>query len=290
MKRVKLEVCQGVGDIFWVYQKFAPHVDVIDFAIMQVSGQERKLGTRAEPFMRLWPKVGDITMTEVTGERYTQVATCHFDMTTTLSMGLQGRTEPYCCNLKLEQGVRIEDIDPMYAMEVTTPMQVEPCPLAFQPGEYIALYVSGATADRRIAKDLKLWDTATWVRFVKGFQKQYGLRVPVILIGAAYDEKAGRPLEKALKESGMLVHSYFDPCPANVTYILKNSICFLNYQSGLGILADNLDTKQVMLYFPALKKMMNTWCKMENWRTGRFNADTFDQTPERVLDGLRLSF
>lgn len=292
MKKVKLNVCQGVGDIFWVYQKFAPHVDVIDLSISQVTGGEGKIGTRAIEFLKLLPKVREITTHTVSSQDYNTLAAGRFPMGRILDAVNSGATNSfdYACNRPLEEGVRIEDIDPLFSVETTTDIRCDEYPLPFASGDYVCMYVSGTTADRKIVADLKLWTVQTWVKFVSGFYKQYNLRCPIVIIGASYDSNIMLQLNSALKSAGHKTAVFIDSLPANVTYILKNSKCFIGYQSGLNILADNLNTRQVMLYFPFLKKMLNTWCKAENLLSGRFNASTFDMTPEQVLDGLRLKF
>jgi hypothetical protein len=67
-----------------------------------------------------------------------------------------------------------------------------------------------------------------------------------------------------------------------VVDILQRSEFFIGYQSGLNILADNLDTPQMMLYFDNLKPMLYTWCKKENIKT-KFFATVFSQTPKDAI-------
>jgi hypothetical protein len=151
------------------------------------------------------------------------------------------------------------------------------------------VYVFGTTSDANICKDLSLWTiTDKWFKFLRAFLRQYQLCCPIIIIGANYDQKVALEFESILKKNGYQAHTYIDSEASNIIYILKNSICFIGYQSGLNVLADNLDVKQVMLYFPYLRKMLYSWCKVKNWKNGNFNAFTFDMNPEQVLSGIRF--
>ena len=39
---ITIQVCQGIGDIFWVYQKFAPYFDKINFRCLNYSRQRNR--------------------------------------------------------------------------------------------------------------------------------------------------------------------------------------------------------------------------------------------------------
>lgn len=288
-KEIHLKVCQGVGDIFWVYQKFAPHVDVIDFSICQVDGKFSKVGTRAVSFLKLLPKVRNVDAYQDTHENYQKMINDVVPMSSIIPQLPIQTSFSYACNKPLEEGIRIEDIDPDYSLEETVNIYTQYCPLVFNPGEYIVVYVSGTTSDENLCKQLSLWTVAgNWFKFIRGFLKHYNLDCPIMIVGANYDQKVAIELEMLLKKSGYQAYTYIDAEASNITYILKNSICFIGYQSGLNVLADNLDVKQIMLYFPYLRKMLNSWCKLKNWKNGNFNAFTFDMNHEQVLSGIRF--
>jgi hypothetical protein len=290
MKTITLNVCQGVGDIFWVYQKFAPHVDKIDFRITHVHNGDTATQNRANDFLRLWPKTGEISSWLVPGEEYNWIASQYHPMDRIFEKFNKGYTGPfdYACNRPLEQGTRIEDIDKDFQIEETVEMQSTPCPLVFNPGEYVCLYVSGATKKADVIKKVGVWTIAQWVDFVSKFYKKYKLKSPLMIIGASYDKDVALNIEAALKKVGYNVHTYIDSWAANVLYIIKNSICFIGYQSGLNILADNMDVKQVMMYFPVIRPMLYAWCKNKNRDNHTFNADVFDSPVDQVLANLKL--
>lgn len=290
-KAITLNVCQGVGDIFWVYQKFSPYFDTINFCISQIPSGAKKVQTRAADFLRILPKTGDVTYRMVTTGQYDEMFSKVYKMSDILEGYAGGRRNfDYSCNLPLEQGVRIEDIDPEYLVEETVDITTQYIPMEFEPGGYVTVYISGTTLEPDAAKRCQLWTPAAWHRFIDLFYKKYALDLPVLVIGASYDENAADRLIELLDQSGFRTRKHMDILAPNAAYILKHSHVFLAYQSGLSILADNLGTKQVMLYFPYLRPMLYTWCKNKHVADGTFNANTFDKTPEEVIESLKLNF
>lgn len=293
MKTITLNVCQGVGDIFWVYQKFAPHVDAINFNISHVGTDVNmlKIQNRSTEFLKLLPKVKEIKSIVLSSPDYEKLAHGRYPMTEIMTRFNNGDLGPfnYGCNGPLDSGVRIEDIDPDYRIEESVPIRTEYCPLAFNPGEYVCLYISGSTQYPEVVKMCSLWTVPVWLEFVMGFYRKYNLNnAPIIMIGASYDQKILLEMETVLKRSGFRTTVYIDSWSANIIYILKHCIYFLGYQSGLGVLADNIDAKQLMMYFPFLEPLSYSWCKKKNRDDGTFNAATFNKTPLQVLEGLKF--
>src|SRR5262249_13934161 len=136
MKEVTLNVCQGVGDIFWVYQKFAPHVDVINFNIACLPDLDRDdnktVSLRATSFLKLLPQVEAVDFIIIPSEQYDRLANGYHSMIPLMAAMKEGSPGPfnYACNRPLEDGIRIEDIDP-FEMQETVPMRTEACPLAY---------------------------------------------------------------------------------------------------------------------------------------------------------------
>lgn len=289
---ITLNVCQGVGDIFWVYQKFAPYVDGINFCISQVPSVMAKLQSRAVDFLKLMPKVRDVTFRMITHEQYQMLWVKTYSVEKIIKEFNSGGLKEfdYAINTPLENGIRIDDLDPGYEIEETVQVKMEELPEGHLPDQYMTVYVSGSTDDKHAAEKHSLWSVEEWFDFIMKFRKKYDQHVPVVLIGASYDGLVALRLEEKLREAGVETRVLIDEPSAKVAYILKNSLVYIGYQSGLNILADNLGVKQVMLYFPYLKPMLYTWCKRKHIEDGTFNASTFDNKPDVVLDGLRLYF
>lgn len=291
MKRIKLNVCQGVGDIFWVYQKFAPYYDKIDFSITVLEGAGLKTQTRAIPFLELLPKIGTITADQKPLEHYTKLATGIFSMKNIMEEHNQNPDVfyDYACNKQLEDGIRIENIDPDLPIEEKTNFLSVPCPLPFNLKEYITLYVSGGTLNEGASKYHKLWSIQTWTVLIKLLYKKYRAKNPIILIGASYDEEVLLKIQTILHAFNIKTQVYIDSWSANVIYILQNSKLFIGFQSGLNILADNLDVQQIMMYFPTLEKMMPAWCKKQNFKT-LYHPFMFTQFPIEIVRDLKINF
>lgn len=290
VKSITLNVCQGVGDIFWVYQKFAPHFDEINFCITHVSSGAKKIQHRANNFLRLLPKIKNISFRVVSSQIYDKLASSRFSMKEIMEKYQEGeRIFDYACNYPLEQGIRIEEIDSNYKIEESTNIVSENYPLQFNSKEYVVVYVSGTTMQTDVVEKLKLWNPKKWAEFVDGFCKKYNMKKNIVFIGASYDLEASNTTCEFLSELKYKTSIVIDSNPANVINILKNSQSFIGYQSGLNIIADNLDVKQVMIYFPYLKNMLYTWCKKKNIGN-TFFASTFDKNIEDVLNEINLEF
>lgn len=293
MREITLNVCQGIGDIMWVYQKFANHVDKINFNIAQITSQKNntKMSTRATGFLKLLPKVNNVGTVDFSNSSYNRLAHSYFSMSQIMELHKAGFDGPfdYSCNGPLDSGIRLENIDKEFSVQEDVPITCTYSPLAFPIGEFITVYVSGSTRHPDSIKTHQLWTEEVWARFIIGFYKKYKLNNPILIIGASYDRDAAIILENILKINKFNVHTYIDSYPANITYILKNSFCFIGYQSGLNVLADNLNVKQVMIYFPLFKSgLFNAWCKLKNKENNIYNYDFFKHTPEQVLGDLKL--
>jgi len=279
MKTITLSVPQGVGDIFWIYQKFSPYFDLINLNVLHVN--KDPVQTRAKNFLSLLPKCGEINYHLVSSSIYNDVVKHTPKLSHILDSELAGAYVAY--NVPLESGVRLEDIDPGYEVEWSVPVTRIECPLEYE--DFICVYVSGSLKDNG-----SVWSVEQWKNFILTLCSQYEIDLPIIVIGAKYDRDVGEPLAKILRSSGREVKSYYDSCPMNVTYILEKAKLFIGYQSGLNVLADNFDTPQVMLYFPWLISMLNTWAKQSNIDKNIFNADVFSKSPYEVLSNLKLNW
>jgi ADP-heptose:LPS heptosyltransferase len=288
-RSITLNVCQGVGDIFWVYQKFAPHFDRIHFCITHVNSGLDKVQNRAVDFLKTLPKVGIVSSRLVPPEEYQKLIASRYIMRDIMACYERGqRVFDYSCNMPLENGVRLEDIDPDYPIESNVEVNCQYLPMSVEPNNYVTVYISGATLITEAVNRHQLWSIETWFLFVKAIYQKYELKLPLVIIGASYDELAANRLCSMFKEGGFSATTCIDALAANVNYVLKNSYLLVAYQSGLSILADNFNVKQVMIYFPYLNPMLYTWCKRQHAEDGTFNAETFDKNPQQIIENLRL--
>jgi len=287
-KEIALNVCTGVGDTFWVYQKFAPHFDNITFNICQVGDTD--VQARAKEFLKLLPKVKQVNSRIVSSRIHHNLINQPYYMKDIIRNYNKGKNVEfdYSCNLFLEAGIRIERIDPDFPIEETVEMRTEPYPLPYK--DYICLTVSGATMIEDVRKRVGVWSVNQWVSMIDSFYRTYNLKYPIVMIGANYDEKAMEPISNDLREKGIEIETYIDLPPINVCSIIKNSLYFIGYQCGLNVIADNFDVPQLIVYFPNLERMMYTWCKKRNIDNRIFNAVTFRQKPRQVVQEVAKQY
>lgn len=270
MSSVTLRVPQGIGDIFWCYQKVAPYADRINFEIAY-SGEKNDVTERSIDFLHDWPKTGDVRMVEVSPGKYRNLW-----QSTPESPVPVGNNGPYAVNAALESGIRLEDVHPGSEIEWGVQIRQE---AVFVPDSYVCLYVSG-NAKRNVGYEQ--WGVAEWYAFVLLFMERMPGR-KLVIIGADFDKEM---VDELVGEFGdRLATSFVGESSRKVAYILYNADFFIGYQSGLGILADNMGTPQLMMYFPHLEKMKYTWCQPGH-KNQLFFADTFDRTPDQVLKDL----
>jgi hypothetical protein len=283
MDQITLNVPQGVGDIFWVYQKFSTYAKKINFNILCTAID--KVQERAKDWLTLLPKTGTVRMKLIPADYYQSVISQHYKMDRIMPILEKGFEADYSANKPLEDGVRLEDIDPEYVVESPVDVRTDFCTLPYE--KFMTLYVSGGTKKPDVQKLAGVWNMKYWYDFVLAFRSKYGLTLPLVIVGANYDADVSNHLSAMLKVAKVENSVFIDSYPGNVAWILKHSKVFLGYQSGLSILADNFSTPQVMLYFPFLAKMMNTWCRKEN--IGRvFHADVFSTPPKEAVSKCNL--
>ncbi len=113
--------------------------------------------------------------------------------------------------------------------------------------------------------------------------------MPFLILGAFYDANVATLAAGLLREAGITCEVWIDRPPLEVAWALKNSRFHLGFQSGLGILADNFGTPQLMMYFKHLAKLQFAWCQPGHARLV-FHAGSFAQSPKDVLEGLQEAY
>ena len=268
MREITVITPQGIGDIWWVYQKLYPYYDEINIRVMTLDTTKHQ--TRAFPWVAQWPKVKSVEMHLSTHEQYMALAQSKPHLT-----GTEEGTISYAANKLLEEGTRIEDIDPSVPVAWDIPLQTNDS--LQTPEKYISVFISGNYPPY-------VWSTAQWAEFIDKFYSYggYDKSYSICLLGAFYDKDILTQLKNLLASKNYDTHIYIDCDPAAVLGLLKKSEWYLGYQSGLNVLADNLGVKQVMVYFPEIRPMLYSWCKKEHIKT-KFFASTFDRSPEEVM-------
>lgn len=278
---ITVQVAQGLGDIFWVYQKLAPYFDRINFRICVATADP--VSCRSAGWLKLLPKVGYVDIKTYIGDEYDRMASGKFYVNDIVKQWDSGIKEvKYCCNKFLEDGIRIDEIDE-YRVETDVPIRIQTFDIGFD--EFITLYVSGGSKTAYTAS-LGVWTTDNWLQLIDSIYKKFNIDLPIVQIGANFDLDVMNEIENKLNSKNIPSKKYVQQSPDKVCYILEKTKLFLGYQSGLNVIADNLDTKQIMLYFKHLEKMQYTWCKQKNIKTAFF-SDLFTSTPEQVVNNIK---
>lgn len=280
-KHITVLVPQGVGDIFWVYQKVKPHCDTISFEIGMIQGlaEDRNvIQRRSESLISYLPDVVSVTTKLLDDAGYHKMFDTVFDLGALLNCGSEGGSLyiTYNVNGLLDRGVNLEDID-------TLPVQYDielPMVSGKFEDDYILLYVSGTTRHRNMPHVRYLWSVEQWGQLAVDLMSTFGKRV--ILTGATFDSDVMDGVVSYVSQRGLEIEMVLNPDGPSLFTLIKNSAVFVGYQSGLNILADNLNVKQVMVYFPEAMIMGSSWVKPSN-RDVRFKYVSFNDDPYIVV-------
>lgn len=284
MTEITLNVPQGIGDIFWIYKKFAPSVDWIDFNVMVYGAGAIEVQSRALAFIKTLPKVRTAGTIQVDPSRYERTWKSAFPMDSIFRRLERGyRSFDYGCNAPLERGIRIESIDPpRFGVQETVPLPESDCPLPFE--RYVVMYVPGFVI-HPWAIEKGMWPIRAWVDLAVKLREKFKGGYPIVAIGASYDEQATCALVAGLSSAGFSeVDVRIDLSPEQVFRVLHRAELFVGHQSGLNILADNLDTRQIMLYMNTLDGLRLSWPKQANIDSGRYQSGLFSESPEAIVE------
>lgn len=268
MKTITLNVPQGVGDIFWIYQKVEPFFDEINFNILVVHANVVQY--RAKKFVELLPKVKKVGFTLVNGDYYARVAALRRPVTDILG----GKSVyDYAVNKPLEEGVRLEDIDA--GQQVAWDIKFNVPAERVKENKYVLFYTSGNKHDSS-------WSSDHWYQLLASLVQNGYREHEFVMFGAQYDMPSLTGVGAAIqKHLGVKVSWQIDGPTTDAIRFLRDADLFIGYQSGLNIIADNYNTKQIMVYFNWLDKMKYSWCHKENIKT-KFFAYIFQNSPALI--------
>jgi hypothetical protein len=272
-RAVTIDTVQGIGDIFWTYQKLAPYFDRIHLRILHIANDQ--VQKRAAAFCRMLPKVGDVKYVMAKPQEYTKLATGTFPIADVIRRaGTVGRAQPYAVNAPLERGIHLRDIDPgMLVLDRVDLHGQTPDDPPREP--YLCLYVAGSKVDN-------LWSPVRWAMAATRLCARLGV-TQVRMIGAGWDADAQAAILPHLVP--LQVESHVGAGMSETLDIIRRAAFFFGYQSGLNVLAENYDTPQLMVYFDRLSRMQYTWVKPASIRT-RFHAMLFGDAPSARIDAL----
>lgn len=187
----------------------------------------------------------------------------------------------------LEAGKRIEgflpDLDMTYQMPWQTDRHVETVDNIIRKdyGTYpvmIGIYTSAYDTVRSWG----FWDEHKWLELIMKVREVYPWAVFVI-IGADWDIDLNKNLMKLLEDKEIPYIKVIGEHLGVVVEFMKLLKYFFSFPSGLGILADSLNTPLTMFYPPHLEKMINAWAQPEHIKDGTYKGCLFCE-PQQIFD------
>lgn len=277
---VTIRTVQGLGDIIWVYQKFAPYFRKLNFTIY-ITKDGDEVQRRCADWMRIFEQTGNVDFEVVPSKVYHKAAHHFYRLQDSLDDYKAGRPVEYAVNGWLDNGIKLDEIDPgavvardINIMQAATPL----------PSNYLALYVSHGSTIAANQKNPRLgvWSCQQWAEFINNFVDRVGEKIPIVLLGASFDQSAIDAMSKLLNPKHD-VHVMIGQPPDAVSGALANAKFFIGYQSGLSVVADTLGTNQIMLYCNCLRPMLNAWCRPEHIGT-KYHAGCFEDDTAAIID------
>lgn len=240
LRILTIDTVQGVGDIFWVYQKLSPHCDLINFNLLITAPDP--VQERAKPFIDLLPKVGAVVFKQVPGDEYVRAARCRPLIHETTDGCV------YAVNNYLESGTRLDDIDG----DVEWAVQFNVSPLRVREGRYVCMYVSGSPRHYH--------DKFTPVDWAELFVK---LNIPddLVLVGAEYDRWMLDEVGAELTKRAVAFETCIAQPAETIIRLLRDARLMIGFQSGLNVIANNYGVPTIMVDFNHLRPMARTWCR-----------------------------
>ena len=269
-RTVTINTVQGIGDLFWVYQKLAPYFDVINMNVMCLDSVGlTPLQTRAKEFCGMLPKIGEVKFKLVSSGSYQHFVRNRFGLP--VVNGIPHNVCDYAVNAPLEMGINLRDIDPGSQLDEFVDLGL---PTSVAKDDSLCVFAT--MADGAYGR----WNVAQWLHAITLAARKYDTK-RIDLIGADWDRGTQNKIAAGLR--GYRITDYVGKLAlADSISVIRKSRFFLGFQSGLNVIAENYDVPQLMVYYKKLEPMMFTWCKPASIGT-TFNAMTFDDDVESVL-------
>ena len=263
MKTITVNTPQGIGDLIWIYRKLSLVYDIINITILII--QENKVQKRSYDFLKTLDKIGIVNFKIVSCREYNKVAKSMYTVDDILC--------DYSVNAWLENGVHIDKID-KYPINWNINLKLG---LSVVNYNYVLLYVSGCSHNSPYYQ----MSPENWSQLIVSVCNFIGTK-NCIMIGAPYDNKKLSEIYKMAKSS-LDIELFTDLHIKETMRIISNAEYFVSYQSGLSIIAEELRTPTLMVYYPENKKMVDTWVRNENISKGLIKSVFFGNSVNSIV-------
>lgn len=239
---LKLLVPSGIGDISWVYSKVLDVAKVRDVSFSIAASHLY----RAEGFVKMLPHV------EYVGPGGHVWPYQILDMDTDLSK-LDDGVYGICANPFLESGIKLSDIHPHqpthyhYPLNIPAWCSLEASKFVTSDQPRIGIYTS-SYQQHAIESHKSLWCVDEWLIFLTKLESLYP-DATFYFLGAEYDDKCVELAKEAACLKFKTASGVGRFKIGTTIEIIKRLDYFFAFPSGLGILADVVDTPCMMWYY-----------------------------------------
>jgi ADP-heptose:LPS heptosyltransferase len=263
---LELSVPPGIGDISWVYSKVADLAKEREIGFRICSNPPK----RSSDYVDLLPNIKNLGYT---GGHFPDIKGRLLTKEENIADLPDGQYAVFLNNM-LEQGAKLADIFPSMPTKYHYEMNVpDRCKIA--AAEYLSSmdgtpkigFYASSNAHR---SEFQFWTPGEWAIFVGTVASMYP-KASLIAIGASYDDRSYETYG-VLKHNGANVTSVLGQTDIGTTLeIIRGLDFFFAFPSGLGILADVIDTPCQMWYWPGkiTERFINSYADPKNVESGR---------------------
>lgn len=280
----------GIGDISWVYSKFA-HLD----RGISVTIAEDSKHRRSDPFVKMLPNIKSsrygVGMQDYVRLKQTWNATYE----EILEAESEGKQLFISANNWVDSGNRLEgwipDLPTDFHYQINTTKEHKDSAKEFLPGG--AMYLCFHTASVEGMRIWNTWGPGEWLDFL-GCIRASMRHVVFAMIGARWDRNMAEallPLMKALKADVVDLVGKLDL--GTSFEVMKRSRYMVGFASGMTIVANVLRKPCLMLYPDSLPKLMYSWPCPESLAFGTYLASTWKRPRDvyrDVADSIEHAF
>jgi glycosyltransferase involved in cell wall biosynthesis len=263
---LKITVHPGLGDLSWLYSKFANLDRPLDLTVCEDATH------RSGPFLELLPNVYDYHYS--TGQLdYERLKTCwNGTYEEILAAESRGDRIYLSCNNWVDNGRRLEDwlpdlaTDFHYEIPLSHDAYIASAHL-LPPG---AMYIAIHTASLGGMKAWDGWGPGEWLEFIQAIASEYP-HIVFVLLGATWDEDMADQLRPLLTQSGITHLNLVGKTDLALTLaVLRRCRYVVGFASGVSILANVLQIPTLMLYPSHLHLLMHAWPDLNSIADGSY--------------------
>jgi len=249
-----VQVPTGIGDFSWVYSKLVTLGCPLEIEVC--AGGPPRL----QPICDLLPAISKMyTGTIGYGELVRIQKPSNFSLTEIINWP-HGVPLPLSANNHIEKGQRIEtwlpDMGICHHYEVfPSANDLKIAKTVHNFDKFVCIYASS----KATSGTWNGWQGPQWVEFMQLFRAQVA-PLPFVLIGAPWDVDLGLEIAACAAAASIPLVNLVAQTPLGASFtIIKDSVYFVSFPSGMGIMAHVLQHPTTMFYPEALRIMLGSY-------------------------------